>query len=77
MFNLKEQILVINDFNGQNIAIQLKGNPIYSGNNDIYYNIDAAGSRHPPLPQLWLCYDTYFEVSASGVKYISDQTPVD
>jgi len=26
------------DSNGQNVAIQLIGNPIYSSNNDTYYN---------------------------------------
>ncbi len=63
------------DSHGQNIAIQLKGQPIFTGTNDTYYNVDAAGTVHPPPPQLWLCCDTYFEVSANGVKYVHNKTP--
>lgn len=63
------------DSGGQNIAIQLKGNPIYTGANDTYYNVNSSGTIHPPPPQLWLCCDTYFEVSSSGVKYVHNQTP--
>ena len=67
------------DSHGQNIAIQLKGQPIFtsSGANhyDTYYDVDASGTKHPPPPQLWLCCDTYFEVSSAGVKYVHNQTP--
>ena len=63
------------DSNGQNIPIQLKGNPIHTGANDTYYNVDAAGTQHPPPPQIWLCRDTYFEVSTQGVKFIRTGSP--
>ena len=38
------------DSNGQNVPIQLKGNPIYTGLNDTYYNVDENGTAHPPPP---------------------------
>ncbi len=63
------------DSNGQNIAIQLKGQPIFTGANDTYYNVDGSTTTHPPAPQIWLCCDTYFEVSNNGVKYVHNQTP--
>ena len=61
---------------GQNIQIQIKGQPIYTGVNDTYYNVDEAGTVHPP-PQIWMCRDTYFLVSAQGVKYVAFDTPED
>ena len=63
------------DSQGQNIPIQIKGQPIHSGANDTYYNVDAAGTRHPPPPQIWLCRDTYFVLSRDGVVYESFSTP--
>ena len=63
------------DSNGQNIPIQIKGQPIYTGANDTYYNVNADGSQHPPPPQIWLCRDTYFLVSTEGVKYVAFGTP--
>jgi len=63
------------DSNGQNIPIQLKGQPLYSGSNDTYYNVDPAGTIHPPPPQIWLCRDTYFLVSTNGVVYEAFSTP--
>jgi hypothetical protein len=64
------------DSNGQNIPIQLKGQPLYTGTNDTYYNYDPNNSNsHPPPPQIWCCRDTYFLVSANGVKYIAFGTP--
>ena len=63
------------DSNGQNIPIQIKGQPIYSGINDTYYNVNAAGTIHPPPPQIWLCRDTYFLVSTEGVVYEPVGTP--
>lgn len=65
------------DSEGQNIPIQIKGQPIYTGINDTYYNVDAAGTTHPPPPQIWLCRDTHFLVSTQGVKYVSFGTPED
>ena len=63
------------DSNGQNIPIQIKGQPLYSGINDTYYNVNAAGTVHPPPPQIWLCRDTYFLVSTQGVVYEAFSTP--
>ena len=63
------------DSNGQNIPIQIKGQPIYTGINDTYYNVDSDGSLHPPPPQIWLCRDTYFLASTEGVIYEAFDTP--
>ena len=63
------------DSNGQNIPIQLKGNPIFTGANDTYYNVDAEGTQHPPPPQIWLCRDTYFVASTNGLQYINKGSP--
>ena len=63
------------DSQGQNIPIQIKGQPIYSGINDTYYNVNAAGTIHPPPPQIWLCRDTYFLLSTEGVVYEAFATP--
>jgi hypothetical protein len=64
------------DSNGQNIAIQIKGQPIYTGDNDTYYNVDGPSSTtHPPPPQIWCCRDTYFLVSTQGIKYIAYGDP--
>ena len=63
------------DSNGQNIPIQIKGQPLYSGANDTYYNVNAAGTIHPPPPQIWLCRDTFFVLSRDGVQYEAFATP--
>ena len=63
------------DSNGQNIPIQIKGQPVYTGINDTYYNVDKEGTAHPPPPQIWLCRDTFFRVSAEGVVYEAFDTP--
>ena len=63
------------DSNGQNIAIQIKGQPLYTGANDTYYNVNAAGTIHPPPPQIWLCRDTFFILSTEGVVYEPFATP--
>ena len=63
------------DSNGQNIPIQIKGQPLYSGVNDTYYNVTADGTAHPPPPQIWLCRDTYFNISVDGVVYEAFNTP--
>ena len=63
------------DSGGMNIQIELNGNPLYTSSNDTYYNVDSAGTVHPPPPQLWLCRDTYFMMSTQGMKYYRDRTP--
>ena len=63
------------DSDGQNIPIQLKGQPIYTGANDTYYNVDKNGTQHPPPPQIWCCRDTYFIASVNGVQYVGNDCP--
>ena len=63
------------DSNGQNIPIQIKGQPIYTGLNDTYYNVNQEGTQHPPPPQIWLCRDTYFLCSTEGVVYEAFSSP--
>ena len=63
------------DSNGQNIPIQLKGNPIFTGSNDTYYNVNEEGTQHPPPPQIWLCRDTYFVASVNGLQYVKTGSP--
>ena len=58
------------DSNGQNIPIQIRGQPIYPDVNDTYYNFDETGENHPPPPQLFVCRDTYFTVDIhDGLVY--------
>ena len=69
------------DSNGQNIAVQLKGNPIYNGQDgsgnyrDTYYYCDNKADIHPPPAQIWCCRDTYFRASLQGLEYHSLDTP--
>ena len=65
------------DSNGQNIPIQIRGQPIFTGEGkDTYYYVDSSDPNvHPPPPQLWLCRDTHFVVSTEGVRYEPFVTP--
>ena len=65
------------DSNGQNIPIQIKGNPKYTGKYDTYYNVTADCTVHPPPPQIWLCRDTFWLASTRGLKYVGFGTPSD
>ena len=60
-----------------NIQIQVNGQPIYTGDNDTYYNVvEPSGViTHPPPTQLWLTRDTYFKLSLDGLEYHDDDTP--
>ena len=64
------------DSNGQNIPIQIKGQPIFTGSNDTYYNIDETNLTHPPPPQLFICRDTYFTLDfQNGLVYHATGSP--
>ena len=54
---------------GQNISVELVGGPIYSGNNDTYYNVTADGLTHPPAPQCFSCKDTYILLLPGDMKF--------
>jgi len=54
---------------GQNISVELVGGPVYSGANDTYYNVDAAGTIHPPAPQCFSCKDTYIILMPGDMKF--------
>ena len=54
---------------GQNISVELVGNPVYTGANDTYYNVDAAGTIHAPAPQMWSCKDTYILLLPGDMKF--------
>ena len=61
---------------GANIPIELVGKPVYSGTSqngsshqDTYYNVDAAGTIHPPAPQCFSCKDTYILLTPGDMKF--------
>ena len=54
---------------GANIPIELVGKPVYSGATDTYYNVDAAGTVHPPSPQCWSCKDTYILLTPGDMRF--------
>ena len=58
-----------------NVQIQINGQPIHTGVNDTYYNVNEEGTVHPPPCQLCLCRDTYFKLSLEGLEYVDDETP--
>ena len=60
-----------------NVQVQVNGQPIYTGNNDTYYNIIEPNGNtvHPPPVQLLLVRDTYFKLSLEGLEYVDNDTP--
>ena len=60
---------------GGNVQIQVNGQPIYTGVDDTYYNVDESGTIHPPPIQLWLTRDTYFTLNLNGLEYHDKTTP--
>ena len=60
-----------------NIQVQVNGMPIYTGDNDTYFNvIEPSGNViHPPPTQLWITRDSYFKLSLEGLEYVDDQSP--
>ena len=63
------------DSNGGNVQIQVNGQPIYTGADDTYYNVNESGTIHPPPIQLWLTRDTYFTLNLNGLEYHDKSTP--
>ena len=56
------------DSNGQNVAVQIKGQSIYTDDNDTYWNFNNDSGTNPPPPQIWCCRDTYFLASVNGLQ---------
>jgi hypothetical protein len=48
------------DTKGQNVSVELRGNPIYQGTNDTYYDVVGDGSVRPPPPVLAMVQDTFW-----------------
>lgn len=63
------------DSNMGNVQIQFNGQPIFTGSNDTYYNVDNSGTVHPPPVQLWLTRDTWFSLDLNGLRYHDKTTP--
>lgn len=63
------------DSDGLNVPIQIRGQPIYSGKNDTYYNVNEEGTLHPPQIQMWFCRDTYFFVQTGYMRYFTVGSP--
>ncbi len=64
------------DTGSKTVPITFKGQPIWPGTNDTYYNYDATNtSVHPQPPELWICQDTYFKMSTKGLEYCGPMTP--
>ena len=58
------------------VAVKFKGQPMYRGKNDTYYNFDSSNpSAHPPAPEMWICTDTYFTWGVKSIKYFATGTP--
>ena len=60
-----------------NVQVQVNGQPIFTGNNDTYYNIIEPNGNtvHPPPIQLLLVRDTYFKLSLDGLEYVDNESP--
>ena len=64
------------DTGGNTVTIKFKGQPLYRGANDTYYNYDASNPNvHPPAPEMWVCTDTYFTWQRGAVKYYANGVP--
>ena len=64
------------DTAGNTVTIKFKGQPIYRGANDTYFNFDVNNpNAHPPPPEAWVCTDTYFEWGIKSVKYYGNSVP--
>jgi hypothetical protein len=54
------------DTKGQNVSVEIKGNPIYQGANDTYYDPVGDGSVRPPPPVLAMVQDTFWIFTAKN-----------
>ena len=64
------------DTGNNTVAVKFKGQPMYRGKNDTYYNFDPNNtSAHPPAPEMWICTDTYFTWGVKSVKYYGQGVP--
>ena len=63
------------DAGSGNVQLQVSGQPIFTGINDTYYNVDESGSVHPPPVQLFLVRDTFFKMSLDGLEYNDVDSP--
>jgi hypothetical protein len=74
------------DTNGQNVLIQLKGDPIISGSEDTFYNYqrtvtwDSQGNPdvrvdHPAAPEAWICRECFWELDNKGMRFMDTGLP--
>ena len=58
------------------MAVQIKDHPIYSDENDTYWNFyNESGAIIPPPHQIWCCKDTYFLPDVNGLQYFGCNSP--
>lgn len=58
------------------INVETRFTPLINGANDVYYIPDPASPTvHPPAPELWLCRDTFWIMSAGKLEYIKSGSP--
>jgi hypothetical protein len=72
------------DTGGQNVSIQLKGDPIIKGAEDTYFNFPIAdgptpGSHiieHPVPPEAWICRECFWQLSlGEGMRWMEFGSP--
>ncbi|MDE7430744.1 MAG: hypothetical protein K2N34_02340 [Lachnospiraceae bacterium] len=61
------------DTGSTSITVTFRGQPMFSGENDTYYNFEEG--LHPVAPEAWICSDTYFVWSVKGVQYHPNGIP--
>jgi hypothetical protein len=74
------------DTGGQNVSIQLKGDPIIKGTEDTYYNYPVSEvpssspvayvMEHPVPPEAWICRECFWQLSlGEGMKWMEFGSP--
>ena len=64
------------DTGSTSVTVTFRGQPMYRGENDTYYNFDPSEPNiHPVAPEAWICQDSYFIWSTKGVEYHRDDIP--